>query len=168
MVKLCQDLLIEKMPALDGALGYYPRGQPAIAKYRQEQDQYDRSDVRVYLDADLTNADVAYLPLNCGEAFGRLRVMSHDQLPGPRDVALYESLPNELPRVAGIITAVRQTPLSHVNLRAIQDQVPNAYIADAAGDDAIRPLVGEWTPVSTLIKVDFPAPLSPSRPTTSR
>ena len=30
-----------------------------------------------------------------------------------------------------MITGVRQTPLSHVNLRAIQDRVPNAYVAGA-------------------------------------
>ncbi len=39
-------------------------------------------------------------------------------------------LPNEMPRVAGIITAVRQTPLSHVDLRAIQDRIAEAHPAE--------------------------------------
>ena len=51
--------------------------------------------------------------------------------PHPRDIVIYEALPNELPRVAGIITTVPQTRLSHVNLRAMQDGVPNAFIRDA-------------------------------------
>ena len=36
-----------------------------------------------------------------------------------------------------------QTPLSHVNLRAIQDGVPNAYIAGALEDEAVKALIGK-------------------------
>ena len=68
------------------------------------------------------------------EGFGYLRLMSLEERPRERDVVLYESLPNEMPRVAGIITGFRQTPLSHVNLRAVQDGVPNAFIKGAAED----------------------------------
>jgi phosphoenolpyruvate synthase/pyruvate phosphate dikinase len=46
--------------------------------------------------------------------------------------------------VAGIITAVRQTPLSHVNLRAVQDQAPNAFILKAAENPRIKPLIGKY------------------------
>ena len=53
---------------------------------------------------------------------------------------IYEALPNELPRVAGIISTVPQTPLSHVNLRAVQDGMPNAFIRDAL----------DKTPTSTI------------------
>ena len=56
---------------------------------------------------------------------------------GSRDIVLYDQLPNSLPRVGGIMTSVVQTPLSHVNLRAIQDNVPNAYIADPLSIDSI-------------------------------
>ena len=49
--------------------------------------------------------------------------------------------PNELPRVAGIISTVPQTPLSHVNLRALQDGVPNAFIADALENADISDLI---------------------------
>ena len=57
---------------------------------------------------------------------------------------IYETLPNELSRVAGIITTVPQTPLSHVNLRAVQDGVPNAFIRDALDDADIEDLVGGY------------------------
>ncbi len=48
-----------------------------------------------------------------------------------------------MPRVAGVISEVRQTPLSHVNLRAIQDKVPNAYIAGASKSKEISDLIGK-------------------------
>ena len=49
-----------------------------------------------------------------------------------------------MPRVAGVITGVRQTPLSHVNLRAIQDKVPNAFITKAWENSSIAPLIGKY------------------------
>jgi hypothetical protein len=143
MVKTCQDVLIAKMPILKGNIGYYPRDR-GIAKYEDEKSLYDGSDVTVYLEEDLNNTDLGYLPLNLGETFGRLRMMEIDERPSPRDVVLYKFLPNELPRVAGIITSVRQTPLSHVNLRAVQDKIPNAFITEAAGNKTIRTLIGRY------------------------
>jgi len=144
MVKVAQDLLIVKMPILNGNIGYFPRGGGAVARYEQEKALYEGSEVTVYLDEHLRSTDVGYLPLNLAETFGRLQMMDLDQRPNPRDVVVYRSLPNELPRVAGIITAVRQTPLSHVNLRAIQDKVPNAFITGAADSKTIRPLIGKY------------------------
>lgn len=76
--------------------------------------------------------------------YGLLRVMSLEERPNPRDVVVYQALPNELPRVAGVITTVQQTPLSHVNLRAIQDDVPNAYVPGALADEGIKALVGRY------------------------
>ena len=143
MIKICQDLLVDKAPFLGGNIGYYPRGGGALAQVENDKDKYDGADVVVYRDEDLTNADVGYLPLNPGKSFGRLRLMEIDEMPGPRDIVLYETLPNELSRVAGIITSVRQTPLSHVNLRAIQDKVPNAFVANAVENERIRALIGK-------------------------
>ena len=59
-------------------------------------------------------------------------------------MVIYEALPNELPRVAGIITTVPQTALSHVNLRAVQDRVPNAFIGDALDNSDIDDLIGSY------------------------
>ena len=70
--------------------------------------------------------------------------MSPGERPNPRNIVIYETLPNELPRVAGIITGVPQTPLSHVNLRAVQDGVPNAYIKEPLEDDEIDDLVDSF------------------------
>ena len=48
-----------------------------------------------------------------------------------------------MPRTAGVITEERQTPLSHVNLRAIQDRIPNAFIQNASATDEISSLIGK-------------------------
>ena len=86
----------------------------------------------------------AYLALNPAVGYGRLREMEPDERPHPRDIVLYEALPNELPRVAGVISTAPQTPLSHVNLRAIQDGIPNAYIRDAYDDPALTGLLDSY------------------------
>ncbi len=96
-----------------------------------------RIDLRFRDDIFGTNS---FRVLNPGEAVGRLRVLDPDDLPHPRDIVIYEALPNELPRVAGVISTVPQTPLSHVNLRAIQNGMPNSYIRDALDDPAVSSL----------------------------
>ena len=57
---------------------------------------------------------------------------------------IYEALPNNLPRVAGIISTTPQTPLSHVNLRAVQDGLPNAFVRDALDDTDVSLLVDNY------------------------
>ncbi len=82
--------------------------------------------------------------LNAAVGYGLLRVMTLEERPNPRDVVIYAALPNELPRVAGVITTVEQTPLSHVNLRAVQDNVPNAFVPGALDNSSIGALVGRY------------------------
>ncbi len=142
-IQFAHDLLVKKAPFLKGKIGYYPR-ERGMDAYERDKSRYAASDIEVYLDKDLNNEEVVYLPLNAGKSFGRLRFMTLEERPSPRDIVLYTSLPNELPRVAGIITAVRQTPLSHVNLRAVQDGVPNAFIANAAQTEPMKSLIGKF------------------------
>jgi Pyruvate phosphate dikinase, AMP/ATP-binding domain len=86
----------------------------------------------------------SFVPLNQAVGFGLLRLMTLDQRPNPREVVIYQSLPNEMPRVAGVITTVGQTPLSHVNLRAVQDKVPNAVAGKLLSDPAVMALIGRY------------------------
>ena len=76
--------------------------------------------------------------------YGLLRVMTLEERPNPRDIVIYSAIPNEVPRIAGVITTVAQTPLSHVNLRAIQDNVPNAYLPGVLNDERVTALVGKY------------------------
>ena len=82
--------------------------------------------------------------MNPGEGYGLLRVMEPKERPNPRDIVIYEALPNELPRVAGVISTVPQTPLTHVNLRAVQDRIPNAFIREALDQPAIASLLDSY------------------------
>ena len=133
-------LMAANMPALRDDLYIYV---PAYKEdeFEHEREQYEASRVDVVFWEDLSPRTRVDL-LNPAVGFGRLRVMDPDDRPHPREVVIYETVPNELPRVAGVITTVRQTPLSHVNLRAAQDGVPNAYVRDLLKDPDVAALVG--------------------------
>ena len=137
------EALAASMPLLDDNLAYYPMPRRALPLYHRERALYDDSRINVVLREDIL-PDVPFIPLNLGEGYGFLRLMSLEERPDPRDVVIYETIPNELSRVAGLITTVPQTPLSHVNLRAVQDGVPNAFIRDALDDGDINDLIGRY------------------------
>ncbi len=132
-------LLAASMPLLDDNLGLRIGNQdlPQIQADLQS-DQTFRANL--VFDEDVYGG-TGFLALNPGEGYGLLRTLEADERPHSRDVVIYETLPNELPRVAGIISTVPQTPLSHVNLRALQDGVPNAFIADALENADISDLI---------------------------
>ena len=138
-----QEILAASMPVLEDNLAYYPIPGPALGAYLRQQALYDESRVRVLLEGDIF-PDVDFIALNQAEGYGFLRVMSLEDRPHPRDVVIYETLPNELSRVAGIITTVPQTPLSHVNLRAVQDGVPNAFIRDGLDNADVDDLIDSY------------------------
>ncbi len=141
MVEKYNEILASAMPVLDNNLGFYINHSGHIAHYRANQSKVDASRIDILLEQEVL-PDVSFTPLNEGEGYGRLRLMEEDERPGPRDIAIYKTLPNDLPRVAGTITVVQQTPLSHVNLRAMQNGLPNAFIRDALKDDAVKALIG--------------------------
>ena len=140
-IRAIRDVLVSKAPFLKGRVAFHPlRGN--LDLYEQEKDLYENSDVAVHLDEDLFQ-NIAFLPMNPAVSYGRLRIMDNDSRPAPRDILICESLPNQMPRVAGVITAERQTPLSHVNLRAVQDKVPNAYVQGALQRKDIHSFIGK-------------------------
>ena len=107
-------------------------------------DEFVDSRFDVVLETDVF-AEINYIPFHLAEGYGFFRHMENlNETPGSRDIVLYDALPNSLPRVGGIITSVIQTPLSHVNLRAIQDDVPNAYIADPLSINEIASLLNGY------------------------
>ncbi len=143
VVAYAYEVLAASMPLLDDNFAYYPMPARALPLYHEERALFDDSRVNVLLEEDIF-PDVDFISLNKAEGYGFLRVMALEERPNPRDVVIYETLPNELSRVAGIITTVPQTPLSHVNLRAVQDGVPNAFIRDALDDDDIDDLIDSY------------------------
>ena len=136
-------VLAASMPLLEDNLAYYPMWSKAVPRYHKDKSLYDNSRVDVLLAEDIA-FDLDFISLNRGRGFGFLRAMSLGERPNPRDIVIYDTLPNELLRVAGIITTVPQTPLSHVNLRAVQDGVPNAFVRDALEAPDIEGLIGSY------------------------
>ena len=132
-------LLASSLPILDDNLAYrIPNAK--VPTIREDLPLYRESRIEFLFD-DEVYGDVDFLALNPGEGYGLLRVMDAGERPNSRDVVIYKALPNEMPRVAGIISVVPQTQLSHVNLRAQQNRVPNAFIRGALEDDDIDDLI---------------------------
>ena len=143
-VAIVNETLAAAMPFLTDNLAYYPFvGAQGRIRYHQQEPLYDASRVKILRDSDI-RPDVEYVAYNLAEGYGLLDVFDPGESPGPRDVAILSVLPNDLPRAAGVITTVPQTPLSHVNLRAIQNGTPNAFIRDALTDEAVTDLVGSY------------------------
>ncbi len=137
------ELLVANMPFIRNNMNHFI-GTGGEGLYEsQYRNDFIGSRIEVVLESEVFN-DVDYLPFNKAEGFGFFRQMSLDDNPGSRDIVLYDALPNSLPRVGGIITSVVQTPLSHVNLRAIQDNVPNAYIKNPLQIDTIADLLDNY------------------------
>ncbi len=133
------ELLAATMPVLENNLAYRPRIKPLVNSLEAQHSD----DRLVILEDEDLHPDVAFVPLNQAEGYGLLRLMEDGDEPRPIDIAIYKSLPNDLPRVAGTITTIPQTPLSHVNLRAIQNSVPNAFIRDVLKDETLKALIGK-------------------------
>ncbi len=142
-VQKFNEVLAASMPVLNNNLFYYPTTDMQVYKYNLHKSKFDASRVKVLTQADILG-DVDYIPMNQGEGYGRLRLMEEGERPSPFDIAIYKALPNDLPRVAGTITTVPQTPLSHVNLRAIQNNLPNAFIRDALTEETITALLDNY------------------------
>ena len=137
------ELLIANMPFLQNNMNHFISQNNENNYLNNYADDYVGSTIEVVLESDVF-AEINYIPFHEAEGYGYFRHMSTDETPGSRDIVLYDALPNSLPRVGGIITSVVQTPLSHVNLRAIQDNVPNAYIADPLSIDSVASLLGSY------------------------
>ena len=122
----------------------------------------------------LTQAEVisqqGFMPLNPGQAVGRLRVLAPGQALEtlePDDIALLQEVPLSLPPVAGVITTRPSTTLSHVNLLAKGWGIPNAYVREVAEWLALD---GQWVQLSvqrtgvTLRPSSAEARTAPRRP----
>ena len=142
IVQRTLELLASNMPFIENNLSYFITDNNED-EYEEELTLFQNSRVPVLFESDIY-ADLDYWGLNEAEGFGFFRHMTLEEIPGPREIVLYESLPNDLPRVGGIITSVIQTPLSHVNLRAIQNNIPNAFIRDPLSINSISSLLGDY------------------------
>lgn len=130
------DKIAAAMPFAQGRLAYHPAGDTQEALLQRDRGAYKRMKVPVVTTEQLFRG-VTFSALNQGTGYGVLRVVdsAHPEASPPtaRDVVLFKGgLPNDVAHVAGILTETPQTPLSHINLKAKQNDTPNAYLKDAA------------------------------------
>ena len=138
------ELLAANMPFLQNNMNHFIGQADENNHLNNYAAGFVGSRIDVVLESDVF-AEINYIPFHEAEGYGFFKHMQDlNETPGSRDIVLYDALPNSLPRVGGIMTSVIQTPLSHVNLRAIQDNVPNAYIADPLSIDSIANLLGSY------------------------
>lgn len=142
IVQRTQELLAINMPFIENNLSYFIT-ENNEEQLEQELSAYEDSRVSVLFESDIY-AGLDYWGLHQTEGYGIFRHISGEEVPGPRDIVLYDALPNNLPRVGGIMTSVIQTPLSHVNLRAIQNNIPNAFVRDPLLIDSIASLIDHY------------------------
>ncbi|MBA3458419.1 MAG: hypothetical protein H0T46_00540 [Deltaproteobacteria bacterium] len=107
-------------------------------------------DIRVITTEELW-AGITYQPLNLGETYARVRVLTAEQLAttyvSPREIAVLDRVPNDISVVAAVVTDQFQTPLSHVNVLSQQRGTPNMALDGAAA--RFSPLEGRWVRLTT-------------------
>ncbi|MEU1284219.1 PEP/pyruvate-binding domain-containing protein [Kitasatospora sp. NPDC005856] len=93
----------------------------------------------------------SFVPLNPGTAHGRLRVFRSEEEyradPEPlewHDIVVMPRVPEDIPRVSGIIHTEHTTPLSHINVMAAGWRIPNAVGIDAVDRIDRDGLAGRW------------------------
>ncbi|WP_394825538.1 PEP/pyruvate-binding domain-containing protein [Pendulispora albinea] len=91
------------------------------------------------------------IPLNPGMARGRLRLFrstkEYRDTKAPLewfDIVVMDRVPDDIPRVSGIINTAQITPLSHVNVLAHGWKIPNAIALDARERIERDGLDGHW------------------------
>jgi pyruvate, water dikinase len=152
-VKTTYDLVLGTMPWVTGQMAYHPAGESQIERWRQERSAYVAAGIAV-LTTDELLGGLEYYPLILGETYGRLRLSDGTQPVSRRDIVVLRTLPSDLSLVAGILTETPQTPLSHVNLKARQNNVPNAYVRGATTHPDLVPWLGQYVHL-TIRSDDF-------------
>ncbi|MGA1840727.1 MAG: PEP/pyruvate-binding domain-containing protein [bacterium] len=142
-VKIAYDLITDKMPFAGAHIAYHAVGEIQRNLFEEEKFKYENSYVKTISSEDLFE-NIAYSPLNIGESYGLLRIIESDEVVTAKDIVIFKTAPNDLTHVAGIITETPQTPLSHINLKAKQNNTPNIYIKNASAHPEIVPFVGQY------------------------
>lgn len=135
---------LQGLPFATDKVYYHPAGDTQEGIYRDERARFDQEQIKVIGTDDLFGS-VTFSALNPGEGYGILRVIdgSDPRPASARDVVIFRTLPNDLSHVAGVITELPQTPLSHINLKAKQNDTPNAYVKGASTKPEVLALVGK-------------------------
>jgi hypothetical protein len=120
-------------------------------------------------------ASSSFVPLNAAKATGRLRVFRSTEefrasLPTIQwfDILVMHRVPDDMPRVSGVINAHHTTPLSHTNVLASGWGIPNCTQIGVIDQIARDALDGQWVEYSvdanasqlSLKKIEKPAEIT--------
>lgn len=139
-INLAYGMIARNAPFID-RLAYHAPSETQRQIQRANKEKFEASFIHSIETEDLF-ANTTFQPMNQRSAYGRLVVSTGSETLSARDIVIFRNLPNDLTYVSGIITEVPQTPLSHVNLKAKQNNTPNAYIAEASIHPEIAPFIG--------------------------
>ncbi len=142
-VRIAWDKITAAMSFSENKNAYFPVGETQKSLYETEISSFQSSPIKTILNEELFG-NVSYSPLNLEESFGLLKVIEGKDVASVKDIVIFKSVPNDLTHVAGIITEDPQTPLSHINLKAKQNNTPNAYIKNASTHPNIVPFIGKY------------------------
>lgn len=125
----------------------------AALKFHPTSDNVAREAAKLPDDIPIITTDelyqgISYQPLNLATAMGQIRFFSTKDLETKylsfRDIAVLETIPNDITVCSGTITAQFQTPLSHINVLAQNRHTPNMGLKGAFTDTELRALEGKW------------------------
>ncbi|MEV6442364.1 hypothetical protein [Amycolatopsis sp. NPDC051716] len=113
-----------------------------------------------------------FVALNPGTATGRVRAFRTEAEYRAAtldwtDIIVMDRVPDDIPRLAGIVNTRHTTPLSHTNVLATGWQIPNAVQLGALAEIERRGLDGKWVEYTvdaqalSLREVDEPADAAP-------
>ncbi|WP_370972584.1 PEP/pyruvate-binding domain-containing protein [Amycolatopsis sp. cg9] len=113
-----------------------------------------------------------FVALNPGTATGRLRAFRTEAEYRAAtldwtDIIVMDRVPDDVPRLSGIVNARHTTPLSHTNVLATGWQIPNAVQLGALAEVDRRGLDGKWveytvdTQALSLREIPAPAAATP-------
>jgi hypothetical protein len=116
---------------------------------RQEEVSASIEGVKRVLQSDISR-EQEYQALNLAKGIGRIHIIpkldDHVEI-GSNEIIVLNEVPVQLPPVAGIITTLPSTPLSHINLLARGRGIPNAYIKNA--QELFKQYDGWWVILET-------------------
>ena len=121
--------------------------QLEIGKQLVARDPTLNGSVITYADVSIPGETAIY---TTGIVAGRLRAfreLSRLADADPEDILLLGALPEYLPQARGLVTAIPQTPLAHLNLLAKSRQIVNAYRGGVLEDPDVQDLVRSRAPV---------------------
>jgi hypothetical protein len=121
--------------------------QLALGRELQARDRRLAGRVLTYDDVSVPGETAVY---TSGIVAGRLRAFSElSRLADsePEDILLLGALPEYLPQARGLVTAIPQTPLAHLNLLAKSRQIVNLYRGGVLTDPSVQDLVRSRAPV---------------------